>query len=77
MGMDELRVDATRQTRTGTGIYARAIFPDGTYGSVDVAYLDRDSLFKWLRFRGGENHWAENTVALLLGHNMKGADEWE
>ena len=51
-----------------TGICVRAQKPDGSYASVDVAELDGPSLLAWLRSRGGENPWAENTVALLLGH---------
>ena len=49
-----------------TGIYVRAI-KDGRPGSYDIATLDRDSLFRWLRSRGGANPWAENIVAALLG----------
>ena len=40
------------------------------YGSYDIATLDRDSLFRWLRSRGGSNPWAENIVAVLLGHKL-------
>ena len=48
-----------------TGIYVRAKF-DGKMGSHDIAVLTRDSLFKWLRSRGGENEWAESVVFILL-----------
>ena len=66
-----LRVDLSRdydvRVKNGkTGIYVRAI-KDGRPGSYDIATLDRDSLFRWLRSRGGANPWAENIVAALLG----------
>lgn len=51
----------------GTGIFVRAIF-DGQWGSYDIATLKREGLIDWLRSRGGRNDWAENVVALLLGH---------
>jgi len=50
-----------------TGIYVRAITPDG-YKSVDIAVLTPTSLLKWLRIHGGENKLAENCVGVLLGH---------
>ena len=37
----------------GSGIYVRAM-KDGKPGSYDIVTLDRDSLFQWLRSRGGE-----------------------
>jgi len=70
-----LRVDPQREAEaTGeveahplaTGIYVRAM-RDNIPGSYDIATLDRDSLFRWLRSRGGANPWAENIVAALLG----------
>ena len=67
--VDFQRDDATRgmrQSITGTGIYVRAL-RDNIPGSYDIATLDRDSLFRWLRSRGGANPWAENIVAVLLG----------
>jgi hypothetical protein len=51
-----------------TGIYIRATAPDGGFGTYDIAELDRASLRDWLRSRGGDNLWAENTVFILLGH---------
>jgi hypothetical protein len=50
-----------------TGIYVRALTPDG-YASVDIACLTPVSLLKWLRSNGGNNPLAENTVGVLLGH---------
>ncbi len=68
---DELRVDYGR-TADGwveTGIYVRAKL-DGKFGSYDISQLDAESLLIWLRSRGGENVWAENTVCILLGHGQ-------
>jgi hypothetical protein len=36
--------------------------------SVDIAYLDKDSLKRWLRSGGGANELAEGVVLILLGH---------
>ena len=51
-----------------TGIYVRASTPEGVWDSVDIALLQKPSLLRWLKSRGGHNIWAENVVALLLGH---------
>lgn len=65
--MDELTVDPYRTGAPETGIYVRA--KDGDkWGSHDIAHLDAKSLLAWLRSRGGNNQWAENTVGVLLGH---------
>jgi hypothetical protein len=54
-----------------TSIYVRAkVPPDNRWESVDIILLDLPSLFAWLRSRGGDNRWAENTVALMLGHKL-------
>lgn len=67
--MKELNVDNARFKQFGeTGIFVRAKNSAGTWGAFDIADLDRDSLHEWLRSRGGENLWAENTVMILLGH---------
>jgi hypothetical protein len=50
-----------------TGILVRARMSDDTWGNADIAELDRISLMRWLRSRGGTNLWAENTVLQLLG----------
>jgi hypothetical protein len=50
-----------------TGIYVRAQLPDGKWVAADVATLDKDSLCRWLRSRGGANRWAEDVVGILLG----------
>lgn len=51
-----------------TGIYVRAQDKHGGWSAYDIAQLDASSLLTWLRSRGGDNHWAENTVGVLLGH---------
>jgi hypothetical protein len=51
-----------------TGIFVRAM-KEGKLSSVDLYELDYASLMAWLRSRGGDNPWAENTVAILLGHD--------
>ena len=50
-----------------TGIYVRAKLND-QWGSFDIATLTCESLRAWLRSRGGENRWAEMTVASLLAY---------
>ena len=50
-----------------TGIFVRAKH-GGKWGAFDIAELDEPSLMVWLRSRGGDNPWAESTVAILLGH---------
>ena len=64
------RVDPRRIDYPGTGIYVRARHPDTGWESVDISWLDRDSLRRWLTSRGGDNPWAENTVLILLGHEI-------
>lgn len=51
-----------------TGIPVRAQTKEGKWESVDIFCLDKESLNTWLRSRGGDNPWAEQVVALLLGH---------
>jgi len=51
-----------------TGIYVRALDQDKPE-SVDIAQLNKESLLRWLRSRGGRNEWAENVVLILLGHS--------
>jgi hypothetical protein len=67
----ELYVDPNKMHRHAfchqTGIYVRAKRGD-RYFNVDIAELDKASLLAWLRSRGGDNAWAENTVGIILGH---------
>lgn len=53
---------------TGTGIYVRATNSKAEVVNADLAQLDQESLLRWLRSRGGENRWAEQTVGILLGY---------
>lgn len=62
------RIDPDREDYDGTGIYVRAVAGDGTWHSTDIATLDRDSVSRWLRSRGGMNVFAESVVLALLGH---------
>lgn len=69
----DLHIDENRRKSfaQATGIYVRV--KDGeAWITADIAQLDRASLFVWLRSRGGDNPWAEATVALLLGHQGDG-----
>jgi hypothetical protein len=63
-----LTVDPERLSQHFSGIVVRAHGPNGHPGTFDLTHLSRESLFAWLRSRGGKNLWAENTVAQLLGH---------
>jgi hypothetical protein len=51
-----------------TGICVRAELPNSEIDSVDIAYLDKDSLKHWLRSGAGANELAEGVVLILLGH---------
>jgi hypothetical protein len=70
-----LEIDPDRLDRDGeTGIFVRAVLrrSDGDkLVSCDIVCLTRASLMCWLRSRGGDNPWAEECVALLLGHEFE------
>jgi len=71
--VDPGRWEARDKLDGHTAIYVRAkVPPDDRWESVDIILLDLPSLFIWLRSRGGDNKWAENTVALILGHKLEG-----
>lgn len=55
-------------TENVTGIYVSAKSHDGDWLSADIAVLDKPSLLRWLKSRGGDNAWAEDVVGILLGH---------
>lgn len=59
-----------------TGIFVRAEI-NCKYDSFDIAELDKPSLARWLRTRGGNNEWAENVVALMLGHGRFSESDYE
>lgn len=63
-----LTVDPARLSEGPTGIYVRAKGPEGRFGTYDIFDLTKESLTAWLKSRGGNNEWAENTVLILLGH---------
>ena len=73
----DLRVDPNREEyqHGTTGIYVRARMGGGGWGNADIAELDRISLLRFLRSRGGANLWAENTVLAMLEHEPFQADE--
>lgn len=64
-----LRIDPERRyLHEATGFYVRA--HDGErWMNADIAELNTDSLYRWLRSRGGDNPWAESVVLGLLGHD--------
>lgn len=68
MSEQTYKADSSRMDLPETGMYIRAQNEAGSYGAFDLSHLDRDSVVRWLRSRGGENLWAENTVLILLGH---------
>ena len=68
----ELIVDVERHTENmkrevRTGVLVRAKMDD-RFINADIADLDKASLLTWLKSRGGDNRWAEDTVGILLGH---------
>jgi len=56
------------ELENATGIFIRAEDSNGKFGSFDIAQLDKESLLAWLKSRGGDNSYAEDTVGILLGH---------
>ena len=77
--------DPNREDRAdSTGIYCRAIRPNGEEDVVDIAELDADSLVQFLRrleYAGPLLHSecgcclaSENVVGILLGHGHLHAD---
>lgn len=63
----DLKIDPENDAAQ-TGLFVRAMAPDGKFGSYDIGLLDRESLITWLRSRGGENVFAENCVLVMLNH---------
>ena len=67
--------DPNREDRAdSTGIYCRAIRPDGEEDVVDIAELDADSLLRFLHDQCGWSLGAENVIGILLGHGHLHAD---
>ena len=50
----------------GTGIYVRAQAPDGKWKSVDIVFLDKESLEEWLE--GLTKEGLIRLVKILLQH---------
>ena len=67
--MKDLTVDPDRTHLPETGIYVRALNPEGRWDSVDIAYLNRDSLIEWLHSRDSTD-FPINVVLALLGHEQ-------
>lgn len=57
-----------------TGIYVRARFTDGTFGTVDIAQLDVESLDHWLRSRDNID-WPISVVKMVFGHRQGGEND--
>lgn len=53
---------------TGIFVRAKASPSSAKFVNADIYSLDKTSLLTWLKSRGGDNEWAENTVLILLGH---------
>ena len=70
-----LKADIERMGTKMTGVYVRAQTPDGKWGSFDISELDGESLYTFLRSRGGDNPWAETIVGIMLGHDV-GKQPW-
>lgn len=65
-----LRVDPERRhLGEMTGFFVRAREDGECWVNADIAQLDQDSLFRWLRSCGGDNPWAEAVVLGMLGHD--------
>jgi hypothetical protein len=71
-----------------TGILVRAKDPDGRWDAYDIGQLTLDSLTNWLRSSGQIAPLAENTLAIVLGHDLhaddnrkgkngRGTQEWQ
>jgi hypothetical protein len=78
IAMTELNIDPKRLRMWRfeiPEIVVGALDERGRHLAVDITCLDRESLLRWLRRRGGNNLRAENTVLLLLGHQVEGIDE--
>lgn len=50
-----------------TGIFVRAKNQDGSYGSYDIAELDKPSLKTWLMSRN-DTQWMLDVIGVILGH---------
>ena len=62
---EPLRVDPERAGQSG--IFVRAIGPNGRWGSFDIARLDRRSIIAWLT---SEDGLATRAVMCMLGYEV-------
>lgn len=67
----ELKINAerwnNRDMENVTGIYIRAMTPDGKWDNADLAQLDRESIIEWTKSR---ENGALNTLLILLGYDQ-------
>ena len=66
--MHKLKIDPQRVGIGSTGIFVRAQDDEGRWLAADIVELDKESLLAFLKYRGGDNIWAESTCLILLGH---------
>jgi hypothetical protein len=62
-----LKVDLARTHLPKTGVPVRALRSDGEWGAVDIAHLDRQSLWNWME--GLTARALMRLVEILLGHD--------
>ena len=67
--MKNLIVDPKRLNTGKTNIYVRAWLNDEV-DSYDIYDLNLDSLYVWLQSKGDKSTYAEDVVAILLGHRL-------
>lgn len=61
-----MKVDPDRWRQPETGIFVRAQNLQGSWVSVDIAYLYKKDIVEWMRLKGPE--FAQNLVLILLNH---------
>lgn len=62
-------IDPERMAYDGsTGIYVRAVHPDGKWDSVDMATLTKESFKTFIESRGPVSEWAMSILFALMGH---------
>jgi hypothetical protein len=66
--IDPIREGLPKEEQLFTSLYVRALGSDGRWHTVDIWMLDKESLLRWLRSRGGDNPYAEDVVGILLDH---------
>lgn len=65
----QLKINAERwndpSLHNATGIYVRALTPDGKWADADICQLERDSIVMWTKSR---DNGALNTLLVLMGY---------